>query len=114
MSDVWIAEIIKPIYKNKGDKNNPDNYRGITLLSCLGKLFTAVLNKILNYYADCITLLTEAQTRFRKGYSTSDNIFVLSSLIEYLLSKGETKCTVLLSILRKHMILYGKRDYRKR
>ena len=58
-------------------------------MSCLGKPFTAVLNKILNYYADCITLLSEAQTGFRKGYSTSDNIFVLSSLIEYLLSKGK-------------------------
>ena len=74
-----------------GDKNNPDNYRDITLLSCLGKRFTAVLNKRLNYYADYITLLSEAQTGFRKGYSTSDNIFVLSSLIEYLLSKGRKK-----------------------
>ena len=69
MLDVWIAEIIKLIYKNKGATTNPDNYRGITLLSCLGTLFTAVLNKRLNYYADCITLLSETQTEFRKGYS---------------------------------------------
>ena len=66
---VWIAEIIKLIYINKCATNNPDNYRGITLLSCLGTLFTAVLNKRLNYYADCITLLSETQTEFRKGYS---------------------------------------------
>ena len=59
-------------------------------MSCPGKRFTAVLNKILNYYADCITLLSEAHTGFRKGYSTSDNIFVLSSLIEYLFSKGKS------------------------
>ena len=39
---------ILPIYKNKGDINDPDNYRGITILSCFGKLFTAVLNQILN------------------------------------------------------------------
>ena len=113
MPGVWIAGITKPIYKNKGDKKNPDNYRDITLFSCLGKLFTAVLNKRLNYYADRITLLTEAQTGFRKGYNTSDNIFVLSSLIEHILSKGK-KCSVLLLILRKHLVLYGERDYDKR
>ena len=30
----WLIGIIKPIYENKGDINGPDNYRGITLLSC--------------------------------------------------------------------------------
>ena len=79
--EIWSTGIVKPIYKNKGDKSNPDNYRGITLLSCLGKLFTAILNKRLTFYAETIMLLNEAQTGFRKGYSTSDNIFVLSSLI---------------------------------
>ena len=33
--DTWLIGIIKPIYKT-GDKNNPENYRPITLLSCLG------------------------------------------------------------------------------
>jgi hypothetical protein len=37
--------IIKPIYKNKGDSNQPENYRPISLLSCLGKLFTSILRK---------------------------------------------------------------------
>ena len=32
-----------PLYKNKGSVNDPDNYRGITLLSCLSKLFTSAL-----------------------------------------------------------------------
>ena len=39
----WLEGKICPIYKNKGDKLNPENYRPITVLSCLGKLFTAVL-----------------------------------------------------------------------
>ena len=48
----WTEGIIKPIYKNKGDQNKPENYRPISLLSCLGKLFTCVLKNRLNIYAE--------------------------------------------------------------
>ena len=40
----WTLGIIIPLHK-KGPKSDPNNYRGITLLSCIGKLFTALLNK---------------------------------------------------------------------
>ena len=36
-----------PIFK-KGDINEVSNYRGITLLSTPGKLFTLILNNMLN------------------------------------------------------------------
>jgi len=39
----WNIGVIKPIYKKKGDKKCPANYRGITLTICLGKLFTSIL-----------------------------------------------------------------------
>ena len=42
--DSWIEGSIRPIYKNNGNTRNPENYRPITILSCFGKLFTAVLN----------------------------------------------------------------------
>ena len=41
----WTLGMIKPIYKNKGCKSDPANYRPITLISCLGKLFTSILNE---------------------------------------------------------------------
>jgi hypothetical protein len=45
MPSSWLIGMIKPIYKNKGDKFDPKNYRPITIVSCLGKLFTAILNE---------------------------------------------------------------------
>jgi hypothetical protein len=42
----------KPIYKNKGDPNNLDNYRAICLTSNMGKLFTSLLNSRLNKLSD--------------------------------------------------------------
>ena len=57
--DLWSVGVICPIYKNKGDTANPDNYRGITILSCYGKLFTAVLNNRLNHYLENMSVLCE-------------------------------------------------------
>ena len=76
--------MISPIYK-KGDRSNPQNYRPITILSCLGKLFTYVFNARLNdYLEDCIS---ENQAGFRKTYSTLDHIFSMYALIELLKSQ---------------------------
>ena len=84
--DDWLLGIIKPIYKGKGDRSQPENYRPITLLSCLGKLFTSIICDRLNTFANEIHLINEAQTGFRKGYCTSDNIFVIDFLCKYALN----------------------------
>ena len=77
----WCLGTIHPLYKNKGSVSDPDNYRGITLLSCTGKLFTTCLNHRLSSYVDD-TILGEEQAGFRKGYSTTDHVFVLHLIIE--------------------------------
>lgn len=63
--DEWRVGIVKPIYKNKGDPTHPENYRPITLLSCLGKLFTCRLE----IYASEINVISESQAGFRKNNS---------------------------------------------
>ena len=83
----WTSGLICPIYKKKGSKEDPDNYRGITLLSCLGKLFTAVVNERLTSYFEDHNLLGEEQVGFRENYSTLDHIFLLHSVIDLHLSQ---------------------------
>ena len=46
----WCIGLICPTYNNKRQRNDPDNYSGITLLSCIGKQFTSCLNQRLCSY----------------------------------------------------------------
>lgn len=82
MPSEWMVGMIVPIYKSKGDTSDVNNYRGITLLSCLGKLFTSILNERLSIYSDTINIINEAQAGFRQGYSTLDHIFLLKCVID--------------------------------
>ena len=63
-----------------GDEADLNNYRGITLLSIVGKFFFGILLKTLNYQ---IKFLEQNQIGFRKRYQTSDHIFTISALIEH-------------------------------
>ncbi len=64
------------------------NYSGITLLSVIGKLFTAVINKRLNDWSDRYSVLLECQAGFRKGYGTVDQVFVLHGIVSHVLNRN--------------------------
>ncbi len=78
----WSIGVIVPLYKNKGDPTDTNNYRGITLLSCMGKLFTSVLNDRLNQYSEANCLLNETQAGFRQEYSTLDHMLLLKCIVD--------------------------------
>lgn len=84
----WTEGYIIPLHK-KGSINDVENYRGITLLSTLGKLFTRVINNRLSEWAESYYVLIEAQAGFRTGMSTVDNIFVLHGLISHMINHGK-------------------------
>ncbi|XP_053383852.1 uncharacterized protein LOC128550031 [Mercenaria mercenaria] len=84
----WSEGYIIPLHK-KGNVNNVDNYRGVTLLSCLGKLFTHILNNRLRNWAEEYNVYVEAQAGFRAHMSTIDNVFVLHGLINHMLNQGK-------------------------
>ena len=71
----WTIGEIIPIYKNKGERNLPENYRGITILSCFGKFFTALFNDRLTSFVETNNIIQENQSGFRKSYATIDHVF---------------------------------------
>ena len=71
----WSKAIIVPLFK-KGDKNNPGNYRGISLLSVTSKIFTSIINTRLYDWAESEGKISREQAGFRKNYSTIDHIII--------------------------------------
>ena len=69
--------------------NEVSNYRGVTLLSTLGKMFTRILNNRLNKWAEAYNVYIEAEAGSRKNMSTVDSIFVLNGLITHCINNNE-------------------------
>ena len=76
----WCNGTIIPVFK-KGVKNDVNNYRGITLMSHLSKLFTTILNNRLLNVSSTYNIISDAQFGFKPGFSTVGAIFALQSLI---------------------------------
>ena len=104
----WTIGLKTPIYKRKGDINDPDNYRGIALLSCLGKLFIMTINARLDSYLEETQLLGEEQAGFREGYSTFNHIFSLHCIIELALSQKKRLYCLLATPMAKIVKHYIK------
>ena len=77
--DDWKNADVVPIPK-KGDLQHCDNWRGISLLDVVGKLFARVIQEHLQVIAEKV--LPESQCGFRKGRGCCDMIFVAWQLLE--------------------------------
>ena len=86
----WVVSYIVPIYKD-GPKSDPNNYRGISLLSCVGKLFLSILhNRLLQFTVDN-NVVSQTQLGFRKGNRTSDAHIVIRNLVDKYCHKNGKK-----------------------
>lgn len=77
--DMRDAKIVT-LYKNKGERSDCNNYRGISLLSIVGKAFARVVLSKLQLLADRV--YPESQCGFRAERSTIDMVFSLRQLQE--------------------------------
>jgi hypothetical protein len=84
----WGLGIITPVFK-KGDENDAKNYRGITLINILAKIYSQVLLNRLTKWTQENDILSSNQFGFQKGKSIIDCIFILHSIVNKVLNNKQ-------------------------
>ena len=85
-----VAEVV-PIYKNKGKRGDPCNYRNISILSALMKLYTGILANRLNVWAEKYNIVSKWQNGFRRNKRIMDNVLIMQTVSEKYLKKKRGK-----------------------
>lgn len=78
---IWNESYISLIHK-KGDKSDPNNYRGISITSNLGKLFNKIVHNRLYNFIEMNNLISKNQIGFKPKARTADHIFTLKSIVD--------------------------------
>lgn len=84
---VFKTAVVKPLFKT-GDKQIPENYRPISLISNVAKIFEKVLVSRVKVFLKKYQLTSENQFGFQDGLSTQDAIITLVNQIQESLDEG--------------------------
>ena len=109
-----IAKVI-PIYK-KGEKSDVGNYRPISVLSVLNKIFEKLIYKRLYNFFDKYKLIYEYQFGFRGGHSTTQALIEILDKIRDSMEKGKIVCGIFADLSKAfdtvdHKILLEKLNH---
>jgi Reverse transcriptase (RNA-dependent DNA polymerase) len=79
----WRASKIQPIYKGKGSRRTPENYRSIAITPPFTKLLMATMNQRLTSVADALDLHAPTQAGFRSHHSTIEQVLILQTILQH-------------------------------
>ena len=103
----WKVAHVVPLYKT-GDPSMPNNYRPISLLSNLSKIFEKIVyNQLYDYFTQN-NLLSNNQSGFRTGDGTINRLAHFIDYCNYNISKGYAVPTVFLDISKAFDKVYHK------
>ena len=77
----WARGLVVPIPKTT-DGSKIENYRGISLMSIVGKVFISVLNTRIKRWMESNKVIVEEQAGFREGHAAVDQVFVLWEVMQ--------------------------------
>ena len=76
--DCWKVSLVVPVFKNVGERSTAKNYRPVSLLSVVSKVFEKLVNnRIVDHLEKC-GLFSDFQCGFRSSPSTADLLTVVS------------------------------------
>ena len=77
----WFIGLIHLIFK-AGDQDDSGNYRGITMVVILSKLYAMVLEARATAWAEQSKSRAKAQAGFRKDFRSADQLFIICTLLQ--------------------------------
>ena len=76
--DCWKASSVVPVFKNVSDRSTAKNYRPVSLLSVVSKVFEKLVNNRIADHLEKCGLLSDFQYGFRSSQSTANLLTVVS------------------------------------
>jgi hypothetical protein len=108
----WDFSDIKPIPKKDKDPRDPLQNRCITIMCCVAKVYSKILNLRLQKYLESNKILVEEQNGFRACRSCIDHLFVLCTVLRNrkLSGKDTFLCYIdykkAFDSVERHLLLY--------
>ena len=72
----WKMDILTPLHKSY-IKSEPNNFRGITVSSCFGKLFNKIMQRRLDKFCTANQSISPLQGSGKQGSRTSDHLLIV-------------------------------------
>ena len=115
ISNGIYPDLLTPIFK-KGSKSDPGNYRPISVLSQVNKVFEKFLHKRLYKYLSKFKILYEYQFGFREGHSTTQALVEITDRLKKAIDAKELTCGIFIDLTKAfdtvdHNILLDKMHY---
>ena len=94
--DCWKVSSVVPVFKNVGERSAAKNYRPVSLLSVVSKVFEILINNRIVDHPEKLGLFSDFQYGFRPSRSTADLLTVVSDRIARAFTKsGPTRAVAL-------------------
>ncbi|CAF0992522.1 unnamed protein product [Brachionus calyciflorus] len=81
------SAVVTPLYKNKGDTDNLNNYSGISVLPQIAKLFEKIMAKQITCFLNANNLLSTSQNVFRSAHNCESSLHEILTEINQVRSK---------------------------
>ena len=107
---------VLPLFKNSDNRLDMNNYRPISLLSNINKIFEKLMHSRLYSFLEKHKCIFNSQFGFRKNHSTEHALFSLTEKVRSALDKNEISCGIFIDLKKafdtvSHSILLKKLDY---